>query len=84
VEINQSFPRQLKHNHHQDIIEYRIKALSRYDLVFQAGEVKHITTNLSFTRKPGKLSALLKPSDNLSLCFLGGGLISPSFRRLLM
>jgi hypothetical protein len=26
----------------------------------------------------------LKPSDNLSLCFLGGGLISPSFRRLLM
>lgn len=80
VEINQSFPRQPTFSHHQDIIEYRIKVLSLYDLVFQPGEVKQITTNLSFTRKPGKLSALLKPVDNLPLRFLGEGIVSPSYR----
>merc|ERR1711963_1069097 len=64
VEINQSFPRQP----------------AAEDLKFQPGEGGKVKTNTLITRKAGRLSMLMKPSDNLPLRFLNEGFISPSFR----
>ena len=80
VEINQSFPRQPAVEHLTNLIEYRIKILAAEDLKFQPGEGGKVKTNTLITRKAGRLSMLMKPSDNLPLRFLNEGFISPSFR----
>ena len=79
VEINQSFPRQPNENL-INLIEYRIKVLSSQDIMFHAGEVKMVHTNTCVTRKAGRLSMLMKASENLPLRFLSEGLINPTYR----
>ena len=80
IEINQSFPRQPIADNLQDSIEYRIKILADEDLKFPPGEIMKIKTNLNITRKPGKLSMLLKSCEHFPLRFISEGFINPAFR----
>ena len=80
VEINQSFPRQPPQDYLAKMIEYRIRCLSAYGQMIKPGEIKKIPTNVTITRKSGKLSILLKPPEHLPLRFTSEGLLSPTFR----
>ena len=80
VEINQSFPRQPAQDYLTRMIEYRIRMLSSYSQVIKPGEIKKMRTNVTITRKSGKLSILLKSPENLPLRFISEGLLSPAFR----
>ena len=80
VEINQSFPRQPAQDYLTRMIEYRIRMLSSYGEMIRPGEIKKIRTNVTVTRKSGKLSILLKCPENLPLRFISEGLLSPAFR----
>ena len=80
VTICQSFPRQPLDNKLADLIEYRIKVLSSHNEVLESGQSKKIETNIRIGRKPGRLSLLLKPAENLELRLLSEGFISPMLR----
>ena len=80
VNICQSFPRQPLDNKLADLIEYRIKVLGSYNEVLESGQTKKIETNIRIGRKPGRLSLLLKPAENLELRLLSEGFISPMLR----
>ena len=80
VSICQAFPRQPTDDKLLDLIEYRIKVLSSHNEVFESGQSKKIETNIRIGRKPGRLSLLLKPADNLELRLLSEGFISPMLR----
>jgi hypothetical protein len=82
VQINQSFPRQPA-EHLMNLIEYRIKVLSTSASVFQPGETRKLLTNTSISRKPGRLSLLMKPADFLPLRFLSEGIICSQYRGIL-
>ena len=80
VEINQSFPRQPTDERMTKQIEYRIKVLSSHSEIFNSGQSKKIETNIRITRKPGRLSILLKPAENFELRLNNEGFISPMLR----
>ena len=80
VVINQSFPRQPTQDILAGMIEYRIKVLSSHKASFGPGEVKNIQTNVSVTRKPGRLSLLLKSPETIPLRFLSEGILDPTMR----
>ena len=80
VEINQSFPRQPTIDNLINMIEYRIKIMCTNNEIFESGQTKKIETNIRITRKPGRLSLLLKPADNLELRLISEGFISPMLR----
>lgn len=80
IEINQSFPRQPNDEFLVGMIEYRVKLLSSENVVIEPGENKMVKTSVLIARKPGKLSLLMKPPDNLSLRFLSEGYISQTYR----
>ena len=78
--ICQAFPRQPTDDKLANLIEYRIKVLSSNNEVFESGQSKKIETNIRIGRKPGRLSLLLKPADNLELRLMTEGFISPMLR----
>lgn len=81
VVINQSFPRQPLDSRLIKSIEYRVKLLSARKVLIQPGETITLSTNTIVNRKPGQLSLLIKPPENLmSVFFLSEGNINPQFR----
>ena len=63
---------------------FRLRVLSARKCTFYPGEVKLVCTNVSITRRPGRLSLLLKPSEKPSeaagLRFLSEGFVCPTKR----
>ena len=81
VVINQSFPRQPLDSKLIKSIEYRVKLLSARKVIIQPGETITLQTNTVVNRKPGQLSLLIKPPENLtSIFFLSDGKMNPQYR----
>ena len=68
--------------HHQ--FSFRVRVLSARSYTFYPGEVKTVWTNVSITRRPGRLSLLLKPCEKpfetVGLRFLSEGFLCPTRR----
>lgn len=62
----------------------RVRVLCARSYTFNPGEVKLVWTNVSITRRPGRLSLLLKPGEKPSeaggLRFLSEGFLCPTKR----
>ena len=80
VDINQSFPRQPTQDHLVNQIEYRIRILSNHETVIKPGEIKRVQSNVSVTRKAGKLSLWILTPDGIPLRFISEGILDPAFR----
>ena len=63
---------------------FRVRVLSARSYTFYPGEVKTVWTNVSITRRPGRLSLLLKPCEKpfetVGLRFLSEGFLCPTRR----
>ena len=63
---------------------FRVRVLCSRSYTFYTGEVKLVWTNVSITRRPGRLSLLLKPCEKpfetVGLRFLSEGFLCPSRR----
>ena len=82
VVINQSFPRQPTDSKLIKTIEYRVKLLSLRKVLLQPGETTTLLTNSVVNCKPGQLSLLIKPPENISsVFFFIGGEYKPSIQR---
>ena len=81
VLINQSFPRQPIDSKLNRLIEYRIKLLSKRNVLLQPGERATVETNTIVNRKPGQLSLLIKPPESFATVFhFTEGLYNPQYR----
>ena len=77
INISHTSPKQPSSTAMIEALEYRIKVQSSTTEMFQAGETRRVLTNVDISKKPGKLSILMKPSELTRFRFLSEGYLNP-------
>ena len=77
--ISSFFPVKLQY-HLQLLMEHRIKLISKYSVVFHAGESHNVETCCVLDIKQTKLSLMLKSYEHLPVTFESEGSISSRFK----
>ena len=77
--ISSFFPVELQY-HLQPLMEHRIKLMSKYSVVFHAGESQNVETCCILDKKIVKLSLMLKSYEHLPVTFESEGSINTKFK----
>ena len=77
--ISSFFPVELQY-HLQPLMEHRIKLMSKYSVVFHAGESQNVETCCILDKKLVKLSLMLKSYEHLPVTFESEGSINTKFK----